>query len=323
MAPAIEEVPTLSERLQAELRELIQAAPGAADTPPISERGLLQLRAGRPVRHLVARAEPVDPPAGHRTAEDGGPPLVGYAQLDGAEQPATAELVAADQATASALLTELAGAAGPDGLRLWAHGNDSVASAAALQAGLAPVRTLLQLRRSLTDLAPAGPELPPGIRIRPFVVGQDETAWLAVNARAFAHHPEQGGWTEHDLAERMAASWFDPDGFLLAERDGPAGPQLVGFHWTKVHTGAAEAGSAEADPVGGRVGEVYVLGVDPAAQGLRLGAALLDAGLRHLRAAGLETVLLYVEESNGTAIHLYAKAGFTTFASDIQYALSG
>ncbi|HJQ00618.1 MAG TPA: mycothiol synthase [Jatrophihabitans sp.] len=302
MGSAIDEVPALDERSQVELQELIRTAPGAADSPPISERGLLQVRAGHPVRHLVALAD--------RGVD--GALLTGYAQLDGAERPATAELVAADQATAGALLTELAGLAGSDGLRLWAHGSESVASRAALAAGLAPVRTLLQLRRSLTDLAADEPNPPAGVRIRPFVVGQDEAAWLRVNARAFAHHPEQGGWTEHDLTDRLLAPWFDPAGFLLAERDGPTGPELVGFHWTKVH-----------NDNGARIGEVYVLGVDPAAQGLRLGGALLDAGLRHLRDAGLDTVLLYVEESNGAAIHLYAKAGFSTYASDIQYALGG
>ena len=316
MGPAIEEVPALDERSQVELRELIRTAPGAADSPPISERGLLQVRTGPPVRHLVALADPAETDLAESGTDR--PALTGYAQLDGAEQPPTAELVAADQATASALLTALAGLAGPDGLRLWAHGNHSIAGQAALQAGLAPVRTLLQLRRSLTDLAAEAPLPPTGIRIRPFAVGQDEAAWLRVNARAFAHHPEQGSWTERDLADRMSAPWFDPAGFLLAERDGgPTGPELVGFHWTKVHDDNADLAS------GARIGEVYVLGVDPAAQGLRLGGALLDAGLRHLRAAGLDTVLLYVEEANGAAVHLYAKAGFTTFASDIQYALAG
>ena len=217
--------------------------------------------------------------------------------------------MAADVSTASALLAALAEQAGSDGLRLWAHGSASVASEAALRAGLAPMRTLLQLRRSLTDLPSTEPRLPAGVRIRPFVVGQDEAGWLAVNARAFAEHPEQGNWTEQDLADRLSAPWFDPAGFLLAERDSRRGG-LAGFHWTKVH-----------NDNGARIGEVYVLGIDPSAQGLGLGSALLTAGLQHLRQAGLDTVLLYVEESNGAAIHLYARAGFSTFATDIQYAL--
>jgi mycothiol synthase len=293
----IQDVPALTDRQHHQLRELIQASPAASDNPPISERGLLQLRAGRPVRHLVAQ---------DADGEDG-PALTGYAQLDGAEQPPIAELVATDVGTASALLTALAEQAGSDGLRLWAHGSASVASEAALRAGLAPVRTLLQLRRSLTDLPSAEPRLPAGVRIRPFAVGQDEAGWLAVNARAFAHHPEQGNWTERDLADRLSAPWFDPAGFLLAERDGAG---LAGFHWTKVH-----------NDNGDRIGEVYVLGIDPSAQGLGLGSALLTAGLQHLRQDGLDTVLLYVEESNGAAIHLYARAGFSTFATDIQYGL--
>jgi mycothiol synthase len=292
----IQDVPALTDRQHHQLRELIQASPAASDNPPISERGLLQLRAGRPVRHLVA--------------QDAGGELIGYAQLDGAEQPPSAELVATDVSTASALLAALAEQFGSDGLRLWAHGSASVASEAALQAGLAPVRTLLQLRRSLTDLPASEPRLPADVRIRPFVVGQDEAGWLAVNARAFAHHPEQGGWTEHDLADRLSAPWFDPAGFLLAERDSATGTALAGFHWTKVH-----------NDNGARLGEVYVLGIDPSAQGLGLGSALLTAGLQHLRQDGLDTVLLYVEESNGPAIHLYARAGFATFATDIQYGL--
>jgi mycothiol synthase len=324
----IEEVPALSDRLQEELRALIRTSPAASDNPPISERGLLQLRAGRPVRHLIARTEPAIEDGDRPTGEDGDQPLAGYAQLDGAERPPTAELVAADPDTATALLAGLAEAVGAEGLRLWAHGTASAASEAALRAGLPPVRTLLQLRRSLTDLQLAEPGLPAGIRIRPFVTGQDEAAWLALNARAFAGHPEQGGWTERELADRMSSPWFDPNGFLLAERDTPDGPHLVGFHWTKVHPAESTAGdpttsdTGTSKTAGGRVGEVYVLGIDPSAQGLRLGTALLDAGLRYLRGAGLDTVLLYVEESNGAAIHLYARAGFTIFASDIQYALS-
>ncbi|HTZ45813.1 MAG TPA: mycothiol synthase [Jatrophihabitans sp.] len=275
---------TPAERLEpaelAAVRALVRAAPGGADQPPISEQGMLGL-AG-PGRHLLALA-------------DG--EVTGYAQLtDGAEP--TVELVAAGVEPATELLAGL-----PPRYRLWAHGERSVAHLAAVRAGLRPVRTLLQLRA--TPGAIAAPALPDGVVIRPFEPGADDGAWLAVNARAFAHHPEQGGWTQHDLDQRLAAAWFDPAGFLLAWRGG----ELLGYHWTKVH--------AEFDPP---LGEVYVLGVDPAAQGLRLGSALLAAGLRHLTGRGLGTVLLYVEQDNATAVHLYEKAGFGRYAVDIQYA---
>ncbi|MEO6700046.1 MAG: mycothiol synthase [Jatrophihabitantaceae bacterium] len=310
MSARIDEVPALDAKLTAAVVALTRDAPEAADNPPISERGLLQLRSSRPVRHLVAWSDPQSELATESADPDGGERLIGYAQLDGAGTVPSAELVATDPSTAAALLAKVAELASDSGVLLWAHGEASAANQAALRAGLVPQRSLLQLRRGLADLSPNEPTLPAGVRLRPFEIGRDEQAWLAVNGRAFASHPEQGSWTERDLAERLSATWFDPAGFLLAERDGASGPELVGFHWTKVHPAI---GTSEP------LGEVYVLGIDPAAQGLRLGTALLDAGLRHLRSAGLSTVLLYVDESNSAAVHLYARAGFTVFATDIQY----
>ena len=101
-----------------------------------------------------------------------------------------------------------------------------------------------------------------------------------------------------------------PAGFLLAVRD----DQLLGYHWTKVH-------SEPQRPRDEALGEVYVLGVDPLAQGLNLGKVLLIAGLNHLRDMGLHTVLLYVDESNVAAVNLYRKLGFTLFSNDVQFSL--
>jgi mycothiol synthase len=192
-------------------------------------------------------------------------------------------------------------AATPTRLQVWAVGDTSAARALAARAGLVRSRELWVMTRALAEPLP-DPALPDGVGVRTFVPGQDEPAWLAVNARAFASHPEQGSLTADDLAQRMAEPWFDPDGFFLAE----AGSTLVGFHWTKQHPDL--------------LGEVYVLGVDPAFGGLGLGKALLDTGLAHLLAQGNNTVELYVEGDHERAVALYQGRGFSRASRDVMYA---
>jgi mycothiol synthase len=172
---------------------------------------------------------------------------------------------------------------------------------------------LLQMRRDLDGVDPdPGPALPDGVHVEAFRPGRDEAAWLRVNARAFASHPEQGRWTPEDLRLREQEPWFDPAGFLMAWRGEPeAGGTLLGSHWTKVHP----AGDVGEEPIG----EIYVLGIDPDAQGLRLGRALTDLGLAHLRSRGLREVLLYVEEDNAAAVGLYERSGFRRHSVDVSW----
>jgi mycothiol synthase len=264
---------------------LAAAATAADGVAPLSEPVLIDLQenAGR---HVVA-------------TRDGA--LVGYGHLDG---DASAELVvhpdARRQGVGGRLLDTLEAA----GARLaWAHGRLSAALAFAAARGWIAQRTLWQLRRPLSGDLPDRP-LPDGITLRAFAPGRDEDAWVAVNARAFAHHPEQGSWTVQDLRLRESQPWFDPAGFLLAVRDDGS---LAGFHWTKVHPGPPP------------IGEVYVLGVDPSAQGTGLGPALTVAGLHHLRERGLADVLLYVDDDNPAAVRLYQRLGFTEWDADVQF----
>ncbi|MEU8793285.1 mycothiol synthase [Streptomyces sp. NPDC048643] len=260
----------------------------------VSEQGRLQLKGGarEGVRHLLLTL---------------GDELVGYAQLedtDPVEAPA-AELVVhpahRGHGHGRALGTAMLNESGKR-LRVWAHGGHSAARHLAQVLGLTLFRELRQMRRPLEGLDLAAPKLPEGVSVRAFVPGQDDSAWLAVNAAAFAHHPEQGSLTQRDLDDRIGETWFDPAGFFLAFR----GDDLVGFHWTKVH---AEEG----------LGEVYVLGVRPGAQGGGLGKALTTIGLRHLAAQGLPTAMLYVDADNKPAVAVYERLGFVTHETDLMY----
>ncbi len=142
---------------------------------------------------------------------------------------------------------------------------------------------------------------PADVEARAFRSGVDEAAWLRVNNRAFLNHPDQGGWVAEVLARRMTEPWFDPDGFLMAWR----ADDLLGFCWTKVHPGP------------GHVGEIFVIGVDPEAQGLGLGRALVLDGLRYLAGArGCPTGTLYVAASNVAALKLYTALGFAIVRTD-------
>lgn len=264
--------------------------------------------------HVLLRLPDPDVPAVHLTARAADGSLTGYAHLDVTEPTAGTgvELVVHPayrrRGTGLSLAQGvLAAANGP--LRAWAHGDHPSAAALAVDLGFTRARVLWQLRRPLTA-PPPEPRLPDGVALRAFRPGADDDAWLSLNARAFADHPEQGRWSAADLRVRMAEPWFDPAGFLLAVESST--DRLLGFHWTKVHD----------RPGSGRIGEVYVLGVDPSAHGGGLGKALTAAGLRHLRdRRGLNRVMLYVDESNTGAVALYERLGFAHWSAHVNYRL--
>jgi mycothiol synthase len=309
---------TLSDADQRRIRDVIAAAQAHDGVAPVGDQVLRELSHDR-TRHLVA--------------EDGGT-IVGYLNLVEATTDATAMAEVVVHPTVrrrriGAALIRTGLTEGGAGARVWAHGDLESARATASALGLVAARQLLQMRRSLADL-PADP-VPDGVRVTTYPGPEADQELLRVNNAAFAWHPEQGGWTEAELVERRAESWFDPAGLFLAydeesggqersDRGNVTGGQergdrgnvtggLLGFHWTKVH--------------GPELGEVYVVAVDPTTQGRGVGALLTLAGLRHLaaRLGADATVMLYVEANNSAAVRTYRKLGFEVFSTDVAYTL--
>jgi mycothiol synthase len=203
-------------------------------------------------------------------------------------------------------LLEAALAERPDA-GVWAHGALEGSLAFLAAAGLVETRRLLTLHRALgPDGAPA--EVPgttlPGLTLGTFDPARDADAWVAVNARAFASHPEQGTMTRSDLDQRLAQPWFDAEDMVVARRDG----ELIGFVWVK----RERPGEVHADA------EIYVVATDPDVQGHRIAGALLATALNRLLEDGVPGVELYVEADNAPALRLYEAWGFAVSGRDVQ-----
>jgi mycothiol synthase len=229
------------------------------------------------------------------------------------EQEWSVELVARPGARVEldALLAEAVDVVASDGgghVTYWVHGTeaDPAADTRATGAAFVAERDLLQMRVALPLADPA--RWPEGTTVRTFRVGEDEAAWVAVNNRAFAGHPEQGAWTVEMLRAREQEDWFDPEGFVLAfDADG-----LAGFCWTKVHP-------AQPPHEPDALGEIYVIGADPSRHGRGYGRALTTEGLASLAARGITVGMLYVDADNEAAVGLYRALGFVVHRTDRAY----
>jgi len=261
---------------------LARAAAAADGSPPVNDQALVEVRSGeaRVVGDDLAAAVV-------RTVDDG----------------TEVELVVHPEHRREgrgARLVErvLAETSGP--VAFWAHGDHPGSRVLAAHAGLEETRRLLQQR---APVGPRTPRLREGDRVAAFRPGVDDAAWLDLNARAFADHPEQGSIDQADLDARQAEPWFDAGDFLLLWRD----DELLASCWLKLEPG--------------QPGEFYAVGVSPDHQGEGLGGAVVDAGFARLAERGADTAALYVEGDNTAALRLYAARGFVDHAVDVQWSL--
>lgn len=285
---------------------LISAATEQDGIPPIAEHIVLHLRHGgdKDDRHLIV-------------LEEG--EIVGYAHIDLTDKVAgsSAELVIRPRLRGKglgrALLEEICSITSP---RLWAHGDLPSAQKLAKDYGLVRARTVIQMRRSLNQPLPM---LGNDLKLRSFLPGLDDEAWLALNNRAFAGHPEQGGWTMENLHQRMSESWFDPQGFFIATIPAETGEKLIAFCWTKIHGAHTHSHDGQEEHGHDPIGEIYAMGVDPSYHHKKIGRAITVAGLTHLRRQGLMSAMLYVDAENSNAIKLYKDLGFSEWGRDVMY----
>jgi len=292
----------LNTQQQVSVLALISAATDHDGIPPIGEHVILHLRHGgdKDDRHIIVE-------------KDGD--IVGYAHLDLTDIVAgpSAELVIhpdhRGQGLGRSLLIEICRITSP---RLWSHGDLPAAQRLAKENGLQKVRTVIQMRRSLTEHLP---KVTTETTMRSFLPGLDDGDWLALNNRVFLNHPEQGAWTLSNLRDRMKESWFDARGFLLATQ----GDQLTAFCWTKIHGGHSHTHDEKEKHDHDPIGEIYAMGVDPDFQGQGLGHTITVTGLAHLRRQGLMSAMLYVDAENVEAIKLYKDLGFTEWGRDVMY----
>lgn len=285
------------------ISELLDAAARADGRRPLSDHLYLDLVNGGTTSGF----------AGLLAWEPGHHHPVAYAQVSNANDSHVVELVVHphhryEMATIgpelldSALDVVRSEGGGP--VNWWVYEPTSAHEALADHGGLARGRTLFQMRRTL----PA--ERHATVETRAFQPGSDDEAWLSVNNRAFADHGEQGGWTIDTFCQRRGEPWFDPEGFRVHERDG----RMAAFCWTKVHEPTTGDGSGD-----GRMGEIYVIAVDPDFHGLGLGSQLTLAGLDHLAGLGIDTALLYVDADNTGAVRMYERLGFTIHSTNAAF----
>jgi mycothiol synthase len=302
----VQELNSLTTALQEQVLSLIKTAEDFDNTPAIAEHVLLHLRHGgdKADSHLVLQKDNQ---------------VIAYAHLDKTDQVAgpSVELVIHPEHRRSGVGSELLKSAIEicgNKIRLWSHGDLPEARQLAQANNFIKMRTVIQMSKDLTQISPINCDF----QIRSFLPDLDNQAWLILNNQAFAHHPEQGNWSEADLSIRLNEDWFDEKGFFVAQDK----DQLIGFCWTKIHGGHSHSHETDSDHHDHEpIGEIYVMAVSEEYEGRSIGKALTITGLNYLKYQGLTSAMLYVDEENKKAVNLYKSLGFVESGKDVLYKL--
>lgn len=272
---------------------LIEDAWRADGTRPLNDHLWLDLRDGGRAGF-----------AGIIAREEGRPHIVGYCQVSRGNESWALDLIVhphdrydsleiAPELMTTAL--DVVASEGGGHVHWWVFEPSRAHRQIAEAVGLVPGRRLLQMRRPLPLEEPLIHEID-GFTTEPFRVGIDEQQWLTMNNAAFAHHPEQGGWTLDTLVSRMKQDWFDASGFLIHRIN----DEMACFCWTKIHRDT---------PI--HLGEIYVIAVNPSMNGRGLGRKIAIAGLHDATHKGAREAMLYVDASNTVAVNMYTRLGFS------------
>lgn len=166
------------------------------------------------------------------------------------------------------------------------------------------VRRFLQLRLDMVRVLPQDThQAVPQYR---HIQRGDEYELAQIQNRSFA-----GSWgynpnTVEELVYELNSSNCSTEEIKLACE----GDKAIGYCWTRT---ISEIGRNE------RIGQIFMLGVDPAYRGKGIGKGVLFNGLSYLKSKGRQVTELTVDSENKIACNLYRSVGFEFHNSNMWY----
>ena len=227
--------------------------------------------------------------------------LIGYAQLDTRDR--SVQLVVdpdhRHHGIGRALAERIISADHP--ISWWAFGDLPGAQALASALGLEVIRGLLIMRLDLATSPLQTPTPLPAGFVLDHYRPDDLDDLVAVNAAAFAQHPEQGTPGRRRLRGPEHESWWQPEAPILAGGAGGRIRQTRRLPLDEAHDATrARCTSSESPRSGGR----------------GLGTVLLEAGLIRLPTAARSASILYVEAGERAGARAVPQDGLTVVHTD-------